>query len=149
MPSCLRAGSAQERGSNLIEFAFVLPLLLLMLVGVADLGRAFTTYIAITNAAREGARYASIKPWQRGAIVQAVVDEASLSGLSLSGDEIVIAVANAPVMGTELYAESGDSIAVTVAHEFPLILGGLLGLPEGSLTLRSRSSMVVFGIPEE
>jgi len=133
----------------LVEFALVIPLLLLMLVGVADLGRAFRTYIAITNAAREGARYASIKPWQRGAIVQAAIDEASLSGLSLTDDEIEIAVSGVVVTGTEVDAESGDSIAVTVTHDFPLILGGLLGLPDGTLTLRNRSSMVVFGVPEE
>ena len=38
---------------------FVLPLLLLILAGMADIGRAFNSYMVITNAAREGARAAS------------------------------------------------------------------------------------------
>ena len=45
-----------ERGANLVEFAIVLPLLVLILAGLADLGRAFYNYMVITNAAREGAR---------------------------------------------------------------------------------------------
>ena len=48
-----------ERGSNLVEFALVLPLLVLILAGMADIGRAFNSYMVITNAAREGARAAS------------------------------------------------------------------------------------------
>ena len=40
-----------ERGSNLVEFAIVLPLLVLILAGMADVGRAFNDYIVITNAA--------------------------------------------------------------------------------------------------
>jgi Flp pilus assembly protein TadG len=48
-----------ERGSNLVEFALVLPLLVLILAGMADVGRAFNSYMVITNGAREGARAAS------------------------------------------------------------------------------------------
>ena len=43
---------------SLVELALVLPLLILLLAGMADLGRAFFSYIQITNAAR-GARAAS------------------------------------------------------------------------------------------
>ena len=48
-----------ERGQSLVELALVMPLLILLLTGIADLGRAFYSYIQITNAAREGARAAS------------------------------------------------------------------------------------------
>ena len=42
-----------------MEFAIVLPLLVLILAGMVDVGRAFNSYMVITNAAREGARAAS------------------------------------------------------------------------------------------
>ena len=46
-----------SKGQELMEFAIVLPLLLLIVFGVLDLGRLFHALITITNAAREGARY--------------------------------------------------------------------------------------------
>lgn len=47
-----------ERGAELVEFAFILPVLLVTIAGIWDFGRAFRTHQAITNAAREGARFA-------------------------------------------------------------------------------------------
>ena len=53
-------GTAQ-RGQGLVELVLLLlPLLLTILFGTIDLGRAFYTYIALTNAAREAARYAAV-----------------------------------------------------------------------------------------
>jgi Flp pilus assembly protein TadG len=47
-----------ERGSELIEFALVLPILLLIIAGIVDFGFLFQRYEVVTNAAREGARIA-------------------------------------------------------------------------------------------
>jgi Flp pilus assembly protein TadG len=44
----------------MVELVIVLPLLLTILFGTLDLGRAFYTYISLTNAAREAARYAAV-----------------------------------------------------------------------------------------
>jgi Flp pilus assembly protein TadG len=48
-----------RRGQGLVELAMVLPLLLLILIGVIDLGRVFFAYAAISNAAYEAARQAA------------------------------------------------------------------------------------------
>jgi Flp pilus assembly protein TadG len=53
MRAFLRGG---RRGQGLVEFALVFPILMLMLLGLVDLGRAVFAYNTITNAAREGAR---------------------------------------------------------------------------------------------
>ena len=50
------------RGSQLLEFAFMLPLLLAIAVGVADFGAAFVLRDKLTNAAREGVRIAVGQP---------------------------------------------------------------------------------------
>src|SRR6185369_16886837 len=47
-----------ELGAELIEFALVLPLLLLLVLGIVDFGFLFQRLEVITNAAREGARIA-------------------------------------------------------------------------------------------
>src|SRR5437870_2601945 len=48
-----------ERGQSLVEFALALPVLLLLLLGLADFGRAFYYTSTIANAARVGAEYAA------------------------------------------------------------------------------------------
>jgi hypothetical protein len=50
----------RQRGQALVEFALVFPVVILMLVGLFDLGRAVFAYNTVTNAAREGARLAIV-----------------------------------------------------------------------------------------
>ena len=47
-----------ERGAELVEFALVLPLMLLVMLGIIDFGLLLQRYHVVTNAAREGARVA-------------------------------------------------------------------------------------------
>ena len=47
-------------GQTLVEFALLLPLLLLLLVGFLDIGRAIFYYSSLSNAVREGTRYAIV-----------------------------------------------------------------------------------------
>jgi TadE-like protein len=49
-----------DRGAELIEFAIVTPLLLLLVFGIANFGLMFQRYEVLTNAAREGARVAAL-----------------------------------------------------------------------------------------
>jgi Flp pilus assembly protein TadG len=56
----LRRFRQNERGAELVEFALVLPLLLAMLAGIVDFGRMFQRLEVTTNAAREGARLATL-----------------------------------------------------------------------------------------
>ena len=58
MASLTRRRWSDERGTELIEFAVVLPLLLLILMGIIDFGLLLQRYQVVTNAAREGARVA-------------------------------------------------------------------------------------------
>ena len=51
-----------QPGQSLLEFALILPLMVLFVVGIFELGRAFFAYIAITNAAREGVRIYTFTP---------------------------------------------------------------------------------------
>lgn len=49
-----------DRGQSLVEFAMVLPIFLMLLVGIFDLGHVVWTNDVVANAAREGARYAIV-----------------------------------------------------------------------------------------
>ena len=50
-------GHADERGAVAVEFALVLPLLVMLLLGIATTGLSYTHAIGVTNAVREGARF--------------------------------------------------------------------------------------------
>jgi Flp pilus assembly protein TadG len=56
-----RARLRSERGQALAEFALVLPLILLFIAGIVEMGRAWNIKQAVTDAAREGARYAVVQ----------------------------------------------------------------------------------------
>jgi Flp pilus assembly protein TadG len=49
-----------EKGASAVEFAFVLPVLVMILFGIFQFGIAFNNWIALTHAAREGARFAAV-----------------------------------------------------------------------------------------
>jgi len=49
-----------NRGQAIVELAILLPVLLLILLGILEFGRIFSTYITITHASREGARAGSV-----------------------------------------------------------------------------------------
>lgn len=51
-----------ERGTQLVELAIVLPVLLVMFGAVAEFGRLFYTYQTLTKATRAGARYLTTEP---------------------------------------------------------------------------------------
>ena len=57
-PSPKPAGKAAQRGSAIVEMALLAPVLLLVLIGVIEMGLLFFTNLTMQYAVREGARYA-------------------------------------------------------------------------------------------
>jgi Flp pilus assembly protein TadG len=57
-----RKQTIDTRGSQILEFAVVLPLLVVMVVGIFDFGQAFSMRQKLTHAARDGARLGSSEP---------------------------------------------------------------------------------------
>lgn len=114
----------RERGQSLVEAAVILPILLLLVAAVVDFGRAFDTYIVLTNAAREGARFGSLaNPLTESEIKDLVYDDVVGSGTNitdLSGfqkDDIVLQA-------------STDVVTVTVSYNVDLWFGGFIGLDQ-------------------
>ena len=58
--SLARRFRRSERGQALVEFALVVPLLIIMVMAIIDFGRAWSLHQTITDAAREGARQSVI-----------------------------------------------------------------------------------------
>ena len=49
-----------EKGQSLVEFALVLPVLVLLVIGMIEFGRVLNVWLIVGNGAREGARYAAV-----------------------------------------------------------------------------------------
>ena len=78
---------ADQRGVALIEFALVLPMILLILLGMIDVGKAVNYWNDETHLANEAARYAAVNksPVSGATINQAVHDEADSAELRNGG----------------------------------------------------------------
>jgi Flp pilus assembly protein TadG len=74
-----------ERGAELIEFALVLPLLLLVVLGIVDFGFLFQRMEVVTNAAREGARLGVLPGYSATDVCARVVNYVQNGGLPVTG----------------------------------------------------------------
>jgi Flp pilus assembly protein TadG len=57
-----------DRGAAAVEFALILPLLVMLIVGMIQFGFVFNAYITVTHAAREGARMAAVNAFSVAAV---------------------------------------------------------------------------------
>lgn len=80
-----------ERGAAAVEFALVLPVLILLLFGIIEFGAAYNAQILVTNAAREAARTMAVTGVESDAIAAA---DAALEpiGLDVTADDIEFTV---------------------------------------------------------
>ena len=130
----------QSRGQTLVEFALVLPILLILLLGILDFSRAVAGYNSVSNAARSGARVAIVNQ-DFDAIEAAVLDE----GLSLS--DVVVEfdpdVNDKPACpAEECCPQIGCIVEVRVSSEYvpaTPVIGNLIG----SITVSSTTRMPI------
>ena len=144
--SALGRARSAESGQSIVELALVLVVLLILLAGAVDFGNVFRHYIIITNAAREGARYASHFPHFAEGIRLATRQEAENGGVILADANILIAPE--PPVGADpgniSVAQPGESIIVSVEFDVPMMVSEIIGLT--TVTIRTRTEMVVFGL---
>ena len=75
-----------ERGAAAVEFAILLPLLLMLVLGTIEFGRAYNAQITLTNAARDGVRVMAIGNDPAGAKTAAQNAAASVSSTIPTSD---------------------------------------------------------------
>ncbi len=131
-----------QRGAELIEFAFILPILLLIIAGITDFGFAFKEYEVLTNAAREGARLGTLPGYSVADVTARVKSYAAGSGLATTTPPLTVT----PTF-TTIPVGAGTALAVHVqvsyVHQF-VILGPLATLTGGTfnnVTLTASSTM--------
>ena len=106
------------RGQSLVEFALVLPMFLLLLIGVTEFGRAWMTRNILTGASREAVRIAAVQGNAASALSRA---NNVLSSAGISGASVNIADDGAPY----------GTCRVTVSYAFPVSVAGFLSPSTG------------------
>ena len=136
-----------ERGAELIEFALVLPLLLGLFAGIVDFGRMFQRLEVTTNAAREGARIASLPGYTQTDVqnrVRAYMNEGvnNTAGSRTNATRTLVTI----TPGGGGAAFQAARVVVTYSDNY-LVLGPIVGLlggnssSFGAITLSATSTM--------
>jgi len=117
-----------HRGNSVVEFALVLPILLLVLFGITEFGRMILTTNILNTASREGARLAAVSPAGETAAIEARVNE-------------VLAAAKVnPKAVTVEYSPSTNSVRVTVTADFDILSRSVLPPSmRGTIELRGQT----------
>ncbi len=122
-----------ERGQGLAEFALVLPVAMLLVVGALEFGRFLMVRQVVVTAAREGARMAILPTTRFQSEVEAVVREWLRNG-SLDPARAQISVSG-------LRASTGEPTTVDVRYPFDSALFRMIGR-SGAVTVRGVSTML-------
>ncbi|WP_113719564.1 TadE/TadG family type IV pilus assembly protein [Arthrobacter dokdonensis] len=119
-----RLGS--ERGAAAVEFALVVPVLLLLLFGIIEFGRVYNAQIELTGAAREGARVMAIGNDPAAARAAAKAGAPSLNPALTDAQLAVVTTGTDP--SSCLKAAGAANVSVTVTARYPLtFLTGMFG----------------------
>jgi Flp pilus assembly protein TadG len=103
-----------ERGATAVEFAFIVPLLIVLVLGIAEFGRAFQVSGTLSAAAREGVRVMALQN-DPAAARAAVRNAAPALDPGVTNAQITITPASCPVAGT---ATTTVRLTVTYTHPF-------------------------------
>jgi hypothetical protein len=122
-----------ETGQSLVEFALVVPMLLLLVFGIAEFGRAWMTQNILTGAAREAVRLAAV-PAPGGGW--------NGSAATTRGNQILVTAGVATTVSVQDAASPFGDVTATVNYNFPVVIVGFIpGLGSPTLPLTSTTTM--------
>jgi Flp pilus assembly protein TadG len=124
----LESRSGAQRGDAMVEFAIILPLLLLLVFGIIEFGRAYNTQLTLTHAAREGVReYALTKDADAGIATArdaATTLDPALMAVSVSACTSGSATTLSITYPFQLFIPFFPSTPITLAAEGTMRCGG-------------------------
>ena len=115
-----------EEGQGIVEFAFVLPMLLALILGIVQFGIVFNNYLTLNDGTRVGARKAAVSRLlgDNGAAARAAVIAAA-ANLSLSPSQVDVQATS--------WTTPGSDVSVSASYPYSInILGWVV--KSGNLT---------------
>ena len=120
-----------KKGQALVEFAIILPVLLLLIMGIMEFGMMLNSYLTIENASREGARLG---------IVGGTTDEIKSCVISVSPN-LNAADLSVLINPDDGYRNSGDTLTVTVDYNYHTTVPIISNLLNNIVVLKASTSM--------
>ena len=115
----------KKRGQAMVEFALVLPIFILLLMGIMEFGMLFHQYLVVTSASREGARAAAVGGTDAEimavtSFAAASIDKGNLTTLvtpaiRVKGTAVTVSVTNPVTINTPIIAEMFPANPVSVS----------------------------------
>jgi TadE-like protein len=137
----------REEGQALVEFALILPVLLMIVTGITSFGLVFYRYVTLTDAVRVGARTLALgrgQPNPCGPAITETVNSAIDVGLSAgqvtpsyNGTTLGAACSSKP--GTSW--NQGDSVTITASIPYSLSIFGVVTIVSGTLTAHATDAV--------
>jgi Flp pilus assembly protein TadG len=119
-----------ERGAVAVEFALVAPILIMLLLGIMEFGRAYSVQATLTNAAREGVRAMAISNTQASART-AAKNAAGQLNPALADGNVTFSAASCAV---------GSQVTVTISYNLSTMTG-----IAGPFTMTGKGTMLCGG----
>jgi Flp pilus assembly protein TadG len=133
-----------EEAAQLVEFALVLPMLLLVVLGIAEFGFIFQRYEVVTNAAREGARMAVLPGYTDADVIARVRTYVTQGRVTATVTNPNIAITNVTIpVGAGLPPINAKRVVVTYTHTYTFLpnIGAWFGATYTTIPLTAVAEM--------
>lgn len=128
----------RERGQSLVEAALALPVVIMLMLGLLDLGRAYFALVELNDAADEAATYAALDYTDTASMRVRAVQSAN--NVTLNPADVILS--GPPAHGI------GQPVTVTVSFSMTLFTPFVSQLLEGDvLVLRGRATHPIITLP--
>ncbi len=134
-----RSTTSNEAGASLVEFALVLPVLLLLVLGMLDFGKAFNYWIDETHLANQGARWAVVNKNPGLSTLQEYIQEQATTTELRDGGTSSVAAPLEVCISFPAGTDVGDPVHVTATVTYTWL--GVLGLGVLDTTVSGSSTM--------
>ena len=133
-----------EEAAQLVEFALVLPMLLLVVLGIAEFGFIFQRYEVVTNAAREGARMAVLPGYTDADVIARVRTYVTQGRVTTTLINPNVAITNVTIpVGAGLPPINAKRVVVTYTHTYTFLpnIGAWFGATYTTIPLAAVAEM--------
>ncbi|SHI95900.1 Flp pilus assembly protein TadG [Clostridium cavendishii DSM 21758] len=122
-----------QKGQALVEFAIILPIFLILVMGIIQFGMILNTYLSIENASREGARNGII-----GSTDSEIQNLIKTISPSLDTQSLTV-----NITPNEITRKPGDTLTVKVSYNYKLTVPIISNLFNNIVVLNGQTSMRV------
>jgi len=122
---------SNQKGQSLVEFAIILPVVLIILIGMLEFGLILNAYLSINNCSREGARLGVV-----GGSDNEIENLIKSISPNLNTDKLSVSI-----NPSQAYRKRGESLTVTVEYSYDVITPIISIIINEEINLKIQTTM--------